>query len=88
MVDGINLCFANTGGGGGVGGHPATLKWGLCEYVIVHTILGGSPIILWTSLGGKPKWLPLKFGYHDVMRISPIVETGGPQISGIQIADQ
>ena len=51
--------------------HP---KWGLCEYVvvIVHTILGGSPVILWISLGGKPKWLPLKFGYHDVMSTSPI----------------
>ena len=24
------------------------------------------------SLGGKPKWLPLKFGYHDVLRTSPI----------------
>ena len=48
------------------------MKWGLCEYVIVHTILGGSPVILWISLGGKPKWLPLKFGYHDVMRTSPI----------------
>ena len=48
------------------------LQWGLCEYVIVHTALGGSPVILWISLGGKPKWLPLKFGYHDVMRTSPI----------------
>ena len=47
-------------------------QWGLCEYVIVHTILGGSPVILWISLGGKPKWLPLKFGYHDIMRTSPI----------------
>ena len=47
-------------------------EWGLCEYVIVHTILGGSPVILWISLGGKTKWLPLKFGYHDVMRTSPI----------------
>ena len=42
------------------------------EYVIFHTIWGGSPVILWISLGGKPKWLPLKFGYHDVMRTSPI----------------
>ena len=33
---------------------------------------GGSPVILWISLGGKPKWLPLKFGYHDVMRTRPI----------------
>ena len=48
------------------------VQWGLCEYIIVHTILGGSPVILWISLGGKPKWLPLKFGYHDVMRTSPI----------------
>ena len=46
----------------------------LCEYVILHAILGGSPVILWISLGGKPKWLPLKFGYHDVMRTSPIAE--------------
>ena len=52
------------------------LKWGLCEYVIVHTILGGNPVILWISLGGKPKWLPLKFGYHDVIRTSPIGEEG------------
>ena len=40
--------------------------------VVVHTILGGSPIILWISLDGKPKCLPLTFGYHDVMRTSPI----------------
>ena len=26
------------------------------------------PVILWTDLGGKPKWLPLNFGYHDIMR--------------------
>ena len=32
--------------------------------------LGGSPVILWISLGAK--WLPLKFGYHVVMRTSPI----------------
>ena len=23
-------------------------------------------------VGGKPKWLPLKFGSHDVVRTSPI----------------
>ena len=51
---------------------PHDTRWGLCEYVIVYTILGGSPVILWISLGGKPKWLPLKFGYHDGMRTSPI----------------
>ena len=52
-----------------------SFKWGLCENVIGHTILGGSPVIPWISLGGKPKWLPLKFGYHDVMRKSPILKT-------------
>ena len=52
--------------------HHNNEQWGLCKYVIFHTILGGSPVILWISLGGKPKWLPLKFGYHDVMRTSPI----------------
>ena len=46
--------------------------WGLCAYVIVHTNLPPSPVILWISPGGKPKWLPLNFGYHDVMRTSPI----------------
>ena len=57
-----------------VGGlcHACKNRWGLCEYVIVHTILGGSPVILWISLGCKPKWLPLKFGYHDATRTSPI----------------
>ena len=47
-------------------------QWGLCAYVILHTILPPSPVILWISLGGKPKWLPLNFGYHDVMRTGPI----------------
>ena len=62
---------------------PLGRQWGLCEYVIVHTVLGGSPVILWISLGGKPKWLPLKFGYHDVMRTSPIMHTRhGRQASG------
>ena len=29
-------------------------------------------LILWTAeLGGKPKWRPLKFGYHDVTRTTP-----------------
>ena len=30
-----------------------------------------SPAILWIELSGKPKWLPLKFGYHDAMRTGP-----------------
>ena len=33
-------------------GRSFLVEWGLCEYVIVHTILGGSPVILWISLGG------------------------------------
>ena len=37
-----------------------TFPWDLCEYVIVHTKLPPSPVILWIELGGKPKWLLLK----------------------------
>ena len=40
-----------------------------------RTNLPPSPVILWIELGGKPKWLQLKFGYHDVMRVSPITLT-------------
>ena len=47
-------------------------KWGLSAYVIVHTMLPPSPVILWTELGGKPKWLPLSFGNHDEMRTTPL----------------
>ena len=47
------------------------LQWGLCAYVIVHIILPPSPVILWIELGGKPKWLPLNSGYHDVMCTAP-----------------
>ena len=36
------------------------VRWGLYTYFIAHTVLVGSPVILWISLGGKPKWLPLK----------------------------
>ena len=46
-------------------------EWGLCTYVIVHIILPHSPVIWWIELGGKSKWLPLNFGYHDVMRTAP-----------------
>ena len=31
------------------------------------------PVILWILLGGKPKWLPLNFGFNDVMRTDLIV---------------
>ena len=37
--------------------------------------LSGSPVILWISLGGKPKWLSWKFGYHDVMCTKPHLMT-------------
>ena len=65
---------------------PNEQNWaesGQCEYVIpfhtissvvVHTILPPIPEILWIELGGKPKWLPLNPGYHDVMRTSPIFQ--------------
>ena len=43
------------------------IQWGLCAYIIVHTILPPSPVIVWIELGGKSKWLPLIFGYHDVI---------------------
>ena len=41
---------------------------------IRHSILdfATQPVILWIELGGKPKWLPLNFGYHDVMYTAPI----------------
>ena len=50
--------------------HP---RWGLCPYIIVYAILPPSPVILWIELGGKPKRLPLKFGYHDVMHTAPVL---------------
>ena len=50
-------------------------------HVIVHTILGGSPVILWISLGGRPKWLPLKFEYLDVTCTSPIRHLTQPWLS-------
>ena len=37
-------------------------RWGQCAHVIVHTIL---------PPGRVQKWLPLNFGYHDVMRTAP-----------------
>ena len=32
------------------------------------------PAILSIRLGGKPKWLPLNFGFNDVMCTAPIFE--------------
>ena len=50
-------------------------QWGLCQFVIIHTNLLPSPVILWIELGGKPKWLPMDFEYHDVMHTAPIYGT-------------
>ena len=33
------------------------------------------PVILWIPLGGKPIWLPLNFGFNDVMRTGHICAT-------------
>ena len=52
------------------------LQWGLyicAEKTSLFTRnLRPSQVILWLELDGKPKWLPLNFGYHDVMRKGPI----------------
>ena len=34
--------------------------------------IADQPVILWIELGGKPKWLPLNFGFNDVLRKTPI----------------
>ena len=41
---------------------------------IHHSIreIATQPVILWILLGGKLKWLPLNFGFNDVMRTAPI----------------
>ena len=45
-----------------------------------------SPVILWIELGGKLKWLLLNCGYHDVIRMALISNSGCvsffPQRSG------
>ena len=40
---------------------------------IRHSIreIATQPVILWILLGGRPKWLPLNFGFNDVMRTAP-----------------
>ena len=64
-------------------------KWGSVR--IRHSIreIPTQPVILWIELGGKPKWLPLNFGFHDVMRTAPIVEVKGgcPLLAIAQQAD-
>ena len=50
-------------------------QWRLYAYIIVHTILPPSPVILWIELGGK---LPLNFGYHYVKRMTPCVHSCRP----------
>ena len=41
------------------------LQWGSCDYKARLKLPAPSLVILWIELGGKPKWLPLNFGYHD-----------------------
>ena len=59
-------------------------KWDLWAYVIVHTTLPPSPVILWIELGGKPKWLPLKVGHHEVMCTASILEWPYSLLSPLQ----
>ena len=48
------------------------VQWGPVR--IRHSIrdFATQPVIFWILLGGKPKWLPLNFGFNDVMRTAPI----------------
>ena len=41
---------------------------------ICHSIrkIATQPVILWILLGGKPKWLPLNFGFNDVVHMAPL----------------
>ena len=41
---------------------------------IRHSIreIATQPVILWILLGDKTKWLPLNFGFNDVMPTAPI----------------
>ena len=38
---------------------------------IVYGKLSPQPVMLWIPLGGKPKWLPLNFGFNDVTAHGP-----------------
>ena len=50
-------------------------QWGLgCRNMHGSHKLPPSAVNLWMKLGGKPKRLPLNFGYHDVMRIGHIAQ--------------
>ena len=50
------------------------LKWSMGAMRIRHSIreIANQPVILWILLGGTTKWLPLNFGFNDVMRTAPI----------------
>ena len=44
--------------------------------MLIHSYhFATQPVILWIELGAKPKWLPLNFRNHDVMRTAPIMCT-------------
>ena len=44
---------------------------------IRHSIreIATQPVIVWILLCGKPQWLPLNFGYPDVIRTAPVKKT-------------
>ena len=46
--------------------------WGLCEYVVVNTILPTSPVIFLDRTGWQTKMATIEFGYHDVMCTGPL----------------
>ena len=56
-------------------------EWGLFAYVIVHTILPPSPVILWIELGGKPKWLPLNLEAMMLCTWPPFLMTAVSQFT-------
>ena len=62
---------------------PLLGQWDLCGYVNIHISLPPSPVTSWIELDGKPKWLPLDFGYHDVMRTSAIYLSVGQCSMGL-----
>ena len=50
--------------------------------VTVRTGVPPSPVILWTVLDGKPKWLLLNCGYHDAIRKARVSHLAKKKITG------
>ena len=65
------------------------LERGVCKYVVVHiNVLPPKPrpVIPWIELAGKRKWLPLNFGYQDVIctrHVAKILERGLHSAGGL-----